>query len=251
MFSVHAFFENFDGANADNSLNAVVDQSVFVETTQIRVPDGRAALIAEFMGTPAATRNYARVETPSLRTISNQYLPIMANAVTPGTDLVVNWHPYNPRMVEVAEPLQMVVNTDDAAVQDHYGLVWLADGPLQEVNGKMFTTRATSAIAQAAGVWTVGNLTFQELLPVGRYQVLGMKALAATGVAARLVFSDSEYRPGVLITTATQNNEARFFRDGRMGVWGEFHTNQPPRLEVLAGAATAQTVHLDLVRLGQ
>jgi hypothetical protein len=152
-------------------------------------------------------------------------------------------------LLQEAEQLRFLVNTDDAAAQDHYGLVWLGDGPIQPVEGKIFTVRATAAIAQAAGVWRNGVLTFSEQLPVTRYQVVGMNVLAASGAAGRLIFPDSQYRPGTTVDGTTQAIVDRYmWRAGAAGVFGEFHVNQPPQLEMFAGTATAQTVYLDLIR---
>lgn len=250
MFSIHAFFENFDGGNADNYLNAVVDQTVFTEGTAFRVPPGRKALLAEYLATLATTLNYVRVETPSIRTQSNQYLAIASLALTDNADSLVNFHPDNPRDLQEAEQMQMLVNSDAAAAVDHYGVVWLGDGPVQPVKGKIFTTRLTAAIAQASGVWTVGNLAMTEQLPVSDYQIVGMHVEAASGIVARLVLPDSQYRPGVGVNSTPNRSLVNNFRFGRMGVMGSFNVNQPPRLEVLGGAAVTQRVYLDLIRTG-
>lgn len=250
MFSTHAFFSNFDGANADTFLNAVPDATTFTQGTVLRVPPGRANLLAEFMSTVSATRNFARVETPSIRPLSNQYILPLSNLVAALAQTLIQFHPMSPRELQVAEQMQFLVNTDDAVAQDHFGVVWLGDGPIAPINGRIFTTRATTAIAQAAGIWVSGPITFQEQLPVTDFQVVGMRVGASDGIAARLIFSDSEFRPGALVMSANTSQEPdNRFRYGNMGVWGQFNVNQPPQLEILAGVDTAQDVYLDLIRV--
>lgn len=250
MFSTFAFFENGDFAGADTYLNAVPDQTVFTQGDLIRIPPGRNHLLAAAVATPAATQNYARFETPSIRTQNNQYVSRFSTVNANIDERLMDWYPRDPRILEVAEQAQFLVNTDDAAAQDHFGIVWLGDGPVAAVQGKIFSVRATAAIAQAAGVWRQGVLTFQEQLPYGDYDVVGLRVQAATGIVGRLVFTESQFRPGALAASAAAGPALQYFRYGEMGVWGTFNTNQPPQLEMLSGTATAQVVHLDLIRRG-
>lgn len=250
MFSTHAFFENGDFAGADTYLNAVPDQTVFTQGDLIRIPPGRNHLLAELFATPATTQNYFRFETPSIRTQNNQYLPFASTVTSNVDERFLCWHPRDPRILEVAEQAQFLVNTDDAGAQDHVAVVWLGDGPAPVVGGKIFTVRATAAIAQAAGVWRQGVLTFQEQLPYGDYDVVGLRVQAATGTVGRLIFTESQFRPGCLVASSSNGPSLLYFRYGLMGVWGTFNTNQPPQLEMLGGTATAQVVHFDLIRRG-
>lgn len=250
MFTLAAYFQDVDAGGADVLLDAVSDQSMFSEGKVLRVPPNRAMLAAEALYTVAATRNYAKVVTPSIRTLSNQFLPVIANTAVPDGDIAVNYHPMSPRELRVAEQMQFLVNTDDAAAQDHYGLVWLADGPLQPVTGQIFTSRLTATIQQVAGEWQAESMVFDEQLPVTDYQVVGMRTEVTDGVAARLIFSNSEFRPGAPVSGSTDDFTLNRFRYGALGVWGAFDINQPPRLEVLGGVGTDQTVYLDLIRTG-
>lgn len=248
MFSIHAWFENFDGANLDNYLTGVIDQTAEVNGDVIRVPPGEANLLGEMFGTVAATRNYALIETPSIRTESRQYVTPLNAGITANSDASVQWHGTNPRVLQEAEQMRALANDDDAAVQDHAMVVWLGDGPIQPVKGKFLTVRATAVIAQAAGVWRNGVLTFNEQLPVTDYQIVGMRAEAVTGTAARLILPDSKYRPGVPVGNNTTGTSDNRFRYGNAGVMGKFNVNQPPQLEMFGGVAAAQVIYLDLLR---
>src|SRR5215831_351901 len=137
MFSVAAYFQNGDFNAADTYLNAVTDQHLTVQGKDIRTIDGINNLIAEAMATPAATRNYARVETPSIRTLANQDIYNLNGAISNINDTLIQRHEDVPRKLDNDESINFLVNTDDAAAQDHYGLIWLADGPLQPVGGNI------------------------------------------------------------------------------------------------------------------
>lgn len=248
MFSTHAYFENADFAGADAYLNAVADQTVYNTGDLIRIPPDRTALVGSWVGTPAATRNYARFETPSIRTQNNEYSSFFDTTIGPMVENLINWRPRDPRILAGQEQAQFLVNTDDAGAQDHMAVIWLADGPLPVVGGKIFTVRATAAIAQAAGVWRGGVLTFQEQLPYGDYDVVGLRVQAASGTVGRLIFDNMQARPGAPLATAITGQSLLYFRYGLMGIWGTFNSNTPPQLEMLGGTATAQIVYLDLIR---
>lgn len=250
MFMLGAFYTNGDFGGADTYLDAVADASTFTQGTVMRIPPGRDNLLGEALTTAAATFSYARIETPSIRPLSNQYLTQYATGQADLNEKRLQFHPRSPRQLQVAEQMQFLVNTDDAGAQDHYGLVWLGDGPQQPIEGQFFTTRLTSTVQQAVGVWREGPVVFEEQLPVTSYQVVGMSVLSASGVAARLIFSDSQIRPGRPIYNGSTGFESNRFRYGNMGVWGSFDINQPPRIELLGGVAASQTIYLDCVRTG-
>lgn len=243
-----AYFQNGDFGGADTLLNAVADQSLTINGKDVRTLDGADYLIGEYVQTVAATRNYAQVQSPSIRTIAYQDVSMFGATANPSDDRLIQWHPTDPRALAIDESLNFLVNTDDAGAQDHYALIWLADGPVQPVDGKIFTVRCTATIAQASGLWVNGGLTFTQKLPVTDYNVVGMRVQAATGIAARLIFPGSQFRPGTIVYSGNTSGELGRFRNGMAGVWGRFNINQPPQLEMLGGAAAAQTVYLDLIK---
>lgn len=247
-FTTGAYYQNGDFGGADTLLNAVPDQSLTTSGKDLRVPGAWSKLVAAMVATVAATRNYAQIQAPSLRTLAFQDVPIFQNNAGVLADTQVNFFPGSPRDLEADENVNFLVNTDDAAVQDHTAAIFLADGPIKPVDGKMFTVRATAAIAQAVSVWTLGVLTFQQRLPVENYDVVGMRIQAASGFLGRLVFPGQGARPGTTVYPTGNLGEINRFRYGGMGVWGTFNINQPPQLEMIGGAAVAQTVYLDLIK---
>jgi hypothetical protein len=248
MFHTVAWFQSVDPGNAFQAINGVPDPSITVNGISVRVlptmPNiiGTAALIND------ASAVRAQLQSPSLRASVNQDIePIVAAAVF-GTDPPLYMHPQSPRALAEDEDMNFFVQSDPAAAAAHYGLAWLADGPQQAVDGEIITVRATSACALSAGVWVNGALTFSQVLPVGRYSVVGMRARGANLVAARLVFVGAAHRPGVPAVNAVGNRDSWYFRTGRLGVWGDFHTNTPPTVDCLGITDTAQVLEFDLIR---
>jgi hypothetical protein len=246
---IAAFRSNADQAGAAANLAAVTDQAVATEGNFVRVPSALQQLVGEafFTGTTTAFTS-AQVQSPTLRQLVNQNLGVRGLIADDSKIMKVQWHPHIPRAMAANEGIEFVTNTDAAGAIELHGLVWLADGAIAPVNGNMFTTRATAAITAVNTGWTNGLLTFTERLPYGNYDVVGMRALAADGTAARLVFPGLPFRPGVPVDQAESIDEPSWFRYGRAGVLGTFDLNQPPTLEVFGGAATAQVIYLDLIK---
>jgi hypothetical protein len=119
--------------------------------------------------------------------------------------------------------------------------------------GTRFTVTGTAAQTLIASAWTSAAVALDQTLPFGRYAVIGMAATCNDGIAARLIFPNSDgFRPGVPV--GETNIITDYEQSGRYGAWGEwgrFEQTAPPQLEVLGGTAGAETprVYLDLVAL--
>lgn len=238
-------------AGGSEYLNAVQDQTVFTEGKDVRIPPDRNYYLGGLTVNEINDVNFAALEAPSLRPLSNQYISRAVNQASIAlTSWPIDYQFLSPRQLRVTESMQYLINETGGAATDLYGVVWMGDGPQQDVSGEIFSTRLTAAVQQVEGAWTAGNMVFTEALPVTDYQVVGMRVEAATGVAARLIFSNSEIRPGTIMHNVVGDIDAQMFRKGRSGVWGQFDINQPPRLEVLGGTAAVQNVYLDLIRTG-
>ncbi len=251
MQALIAYYENVDPSGALVNIAGVPDTMLNVNGDNITIPGalpnivGEACLIADISGVAA------RIQSPSLRIISNLDIePIVTGAVTFGSPPEGLLHPLNPTPVVPDEFLEFLCNSAPTGAQDHYGLVWLSDGPQPPVNGNIYTLRATGAITQIAGGWTPGNLSFGQDLPVGRYQVVGLRVRAVNGIAARLLFHGAAWRPGVLMVNTIGDLDLKWFRYGRMGIMGEFDHNLPPQLEIIGGSSTSQIVFMDIIKVG-
>lgn len=255
-FHLAAFWENIDPAGAlANVAAALGEQVLFINGDDIRVPDDLTQVIAAAACVGQTTTVGARVSSPSLRRFVNfDISPINGGGdgdVEPSSPHAIMDLRANPIQLDPGESLNAEIDSNQTDADDQSVLVWLADGPIQPVAGSpVHTVRCTAAITAVAGAWTNGQLTFGQDLPSGVYQVVGMRAQGATLIAARLVFRGGSARPGVLGCDVATDQEWPAFRRGGLGVFGEFETNTPPTLDVLANDAdTAQVVHLDLVKL--
>ncbi len=138
--------------------------------------------------------------------------------------------------------------------------IWLDNGLPDTVTGPLLAgVRATSATTLVANAWTASTLTFDNTLPVGSYAVVGMAALSATGVLARVALPGFPWRMGCIAQKTTSAFRQDYFRAGRFGTfgqgayhsWGAFVSTSPPQVEFFAGAAdTSEVVLFDLVKIG-
>lgn len=250
MHHLGAWYESKDPAGVLVLLNVVPEQTLFAVGHDLRVPEALPNIIGAAALENDASAARAQLLSPSLRILTNLDIePIVAAAVF-GAPPEVLFHPANPTPVVPEESLNFAVESDPAAPAAHYGLVWLADGPQIPVSGHIFSVRATATVQQTVDTWENGNLTFDQVLPAGRYAVVGMRGRSTDCVGMRLVFPEQIARPGVPVVNAVGDNDPKQFRYGRSGLWGEFPHTTPPTLDVLGGVQAAQVVILDLMRIG-
>lgn len=250
MFHLGAFFEDIDPAGALVNIAAVREEMIFTSGDDYRVPEGLSHVVgaAAIIGDASGVR--AQLAAPSLRMIANLDIePVVVGADVFGSPPEVLFHPNSAIPLTPDEALTFLVESDPAVPEAHYGLVFLSDGPQVAVTGDIIAIRATAAITQIVTGWVNGNLTFAQTLPAGRYQVIGLRVRSTDAVAARLVFPAQVARPGVACVNALGDTDPSAFRFGRFGVFGEFPHTIPPTLDVLGGVATAQVIHLDLLKV--
>jgi hypothetical protein len=253
MFHLAAFYESVDQAGAYANMAAPNDQVLTVVTPNIQVPAlNQVILVAAGLENAVAPR--CRLVTPSLRGRSLfQITPVSVAAAGP----VVPTSPHavmdlrdSPLVLVPYEQLNLNALANPVAAQIQWAGVWFADGPVAQIKGSMFTVRATGTTTLVAGVWGTVPLTFDENLPRGRYQIVGMKALSATCKMARILVPSQQWRPGVLGAATIDIVEFPGFRYGGMGSFGEFEDVDALNAEFLAGAGdTTEIVYLDLVQL--
>jgi hypothetical protein len=244
------WFEDVDQGNAAADIAAMPDETLFTSGDIVRVPAPIANLAGAAIVSAATTLTRAQLQSPSLRTLANYDIEPLNNAATPANPPAIAMQPANPLPLMGDESLTMETLTDHAAAIEIYGFAWLVDGPLQPVQGQIFSVRFTTGITLADGVWTNGNITFQQDLPFGDYQVVGLSVRSANLVAARLVFPGGRWRPGVLGRNAIGDVDNPHFRHGMSGVLGEFNSNTPPSLDAVGVTDTAQVGILDLIKVG-
>jgi len=252
-FTTVAFYQVVDLGGAWGYLAAIKDQHVYTEGNDLTVPT-LSQIVALSAGVGAGGDELARLVSPSLRGIGRYYIhPVNGGLdadAEPDADPKVIDLRTSPVPLSPAEQLNAEAHSDTTAAEAQWVIVWLADGPVTPVTGDIRTIRATNTDTLTAGEWTNGNITLDEDLPVGTYQVVGMRALSAGLVAARLVFRGGAWRPGCLACDDPQDQTHSIFRYGNLGVWGEFPHNMPPSVDFLSISADAdQEVFLDIIKI--
>lgn len=112
--------------------------------------------------------------------------------------------------------------------------------------------RATATIVVTANAWS-GDvaLTFAETLRGGWYDVLGCVCQGTSDLAFRLIFPRAPFvgqrqlRPGGLMQEAIGDTPWSLLNGG-LGLWGSFHSFEPPTLQVFALAAGATAIEVRL-----
>ncbi len=250
MFHLAGYYESKDPAGAWFLLNVVPEQTLFAVGNDLRIPDSMPNLIGQAGLINDAGGARCQLQSPSLRMLANLDIEPIILAAIFGSPPEVLFHPVNPIPVTPSEALNFAALSTPTGAQAHYGLVWLADGPQNQVTGHVFTVRATATIQQVVDAWVNGNMVFDQTVPAGTYQVVGMRIRSTDLVVGRLVFPEQIPRPGVPAVNAIADLDVRSFRYGRSGIWGEFPHDVPPTLDVLGGTAAAQTIFLDLIKVG-
>lgn len=248
--------EDIDSAGVFDNLTALVDQRLFTQGDDIRVPELNM-IFAAAGGADGVVDPRMRLDSPTLDAIVRYEITPLnsqdAAAVEPDTPQKVDDLRMAPLHLGVDEILQVQLNNNPAAVRNQWCLVWFADQVPQPVTGgRPFTVRMTGTTTLAANVWSTVVMLLDENLPPGTYQVIGLRPDSLGCIAGRMIFRTGQFwRPGALGVDTNQDIQHPMFRHGALGVWGEFPFTQLPAIEYFSAIAdTVETVHLDLIRVG-
>lgn len=245
MMHLGAWSESQDSAVLTN-ISAIADPQLRVQGDDIIVP-GLAQLGAVYFVGLNITQ--AQLVSPSIR----RMWPLDVSPVDRATEPTVptpflNWFD-RPLALQQGEAINALMAEDAAGAIRSTALAWFTDGPANPVTGDIFTIRATNTSTLVAFAWTNGALTLSQALPVGTYDLVGMRAEAAGLIAARAVFVGGGWRPGVIGYDAAGDFDWPIFRRGALGVLGTFDNLTPPSIDFLSVSAdTSQTVWLDLIK---
>lgn len=233
-----------------NTAVAAVNDQILTRTTANNFILPRPAKLRAIYAAGVSLTN-ARMNTPSLRTIG---LPsvgqINITLTVPSPPNIADWGDYGP-MIPTADEISMEHTLGGGAPEVEMDLVWFQFGYKPAPTGPTYRIRYTATITCVAGTWVNGTITPDQTLPAGNYAVVGMDAMGTNLVGARLVFANGGYRPGVLARNTLAGVPHPMFSGMRMGQFGVFDSVNTPTLDALStGACTAQTIFLDVVRLG-
>jgi len=245
-FTLAAFRQATTAAVTLSPIDALADPHIRVSGKDIWVPEA-LPMLAGYMAL-GATLTLGRLESPTLRAlVPINVIPINAST-EPLSPPACVLQPKTPKAIGGGEALNFIAT--DTAADEIKCLVWFCDGPITPVTGEIFTVRAVATGTLTANAWTNLAITFDQALPKGRYQVVGMAAMSAGLVAARLVAPGYAWRPGCIGCDAVSDIPASEMRMGNMGVWCEFDHDLPPTVDFLSiSADTNPVVWLDLIKI--
>ena len=235
-------------ANTIELMQPLEDETAFVAGNDFRVPKGMN-MIGMALGI-GGDLLLNELDSPQLRGISRHWITPPENS-----DQVNSYGPTptflaNPPKVREGESLNAYVEASSVGATTQLG-VWLMNSvPSPIVGQDLRTIRGTVDHDYPAGQWGSAQITLDQDLPDGWYEVIGAK-VAGAGQFARLIFPDKQnQRPMFPITTNSVTPWDQVFRYGKLGPMGRFQNFVAPKLEVYGEAATAdQTVYLDIVKM--
>lgn len=247
-----ACYQSVDASAGYVALNALSDPLLrIIDDTKLRPPVDMLLLAAAAGGT-GITR--ARIEAPGLLRVAWPAIVPLNGATTVGSYPAVCDLSDRPVRLAAGEDFQVAVC--NASADYALGLLVLGRDLTPAPPGEAFWVRySKSATTTAAGAWTqfgAAELDWEQDLPAGTYAVVGMDHIGPTAMAARLIWPDSRYRPGVLAhISAAASFASPLFQGGRLGVMGTF-THELPGVEVLCTGddATFEGL-LRVVRIGR
>lgn len=279
MIDMVAFYGARAGTVAALNIAGLADQHVTVQGNNIIVPAQCNRLLMAFamsQATAGSLTNSITLSSPSLRASAllelsnwNANGAVVAAAQIPDNNAPYNDFKESPIPLTPGEAIQALSSVDAAAVAENiFCILTLTDGNIQMpkayIGARIDHVIADGQAAAVINTWSPSALVFRQALAAGTYAVVGMKVVATSCVAARLVFGNQGPRPGVPGTNAAVGaggvgsfSDAvdqcnGMFRNGNMGILGYFTNTNPPQLEIIcsvADAAITQHVVLDIIRV--
>lgn len=237
-----AFSQSQDEAGVLSYVAGVPDPSVRVSGNDIYVPDVVNRIIGgiALVGT---TGLRARFISPSLRKIAPYEMQPLTRALLPGSLPVSYLHEGSPVPLDFNEALNAQIQADPAAAEQQTMAVFLSDKVPAKLDGLISKVRFTVTSILTAGQWVNAQIIFPDLLPVGRYKVVGSSLVIANGIVARWYPVGQTWRPGFIILNTQGDREDEKFRNGFLGEWFNFDQTQPPTIDLLGSVNTGSATY--------
>lgn len=194
----------------------------------------------------------ARINTPLLRLPVYPNLAYLDLATDPPNLPPVNMFWENGPRITALDPLNVEISRAGAGAAVCNALLWLCDSvPVEIQTPDVRVIQATATVTCVTSVWTQGTLTLTDTLPTGTYKIVGLNAFGTNLLAARLIMQNQNMRPGCIAQQAIGEYGWDQFRYGNFGEMGTFQNTAMPTVEFFSyGACTAQTLQIDVVKVG-
>lgn len=195
----------------------------------------------------------ARINSPSFRQVALPEVYPVKITSTQGTNPVLSIPGWGSLTIPRNDEVGIDVSHGGSGADDIFAALWVTDQYRPATQGPTLTMRCTATITLTVGTWVLGTLTFDQTLPFGTYEVVGMNAQGTNLQYARLVYpGQSNYRPGVPGVAAVGSYvNPQLFRYGNFGSFGRFNSTAQPNIEVLGDTAGSQAlvILLDIIKV--
>lgn len=251
MFHTAVFNANIPNTNTLTGMNLIADEHWTpnpIGVGAIAPYDGSIKALYSI----GASLARSQLQIPSLKRVGYpEVYPLQVGATVPSYPVLMRFSDYNRPTFKAAESITPLNSQGGAAAETERFVIWGEPNQEAAPPGVVFPFRFTATIAGVVDSWATGPLVLSDTLPIARYAVVGMSVVGANILAARLVFPGGGPRPGVLGDNAIGNGQWPYFRFGNSGKFGDFIAPYLPQLQIYCvGANAAQTVVLDLIKLG-
>lgn len=251
-FTPAAWYESNDSGGVLVPIAAVPDQSIRTNGDYVIVPDRSTNLHGAFIS--GTTLTQGRFDSPELRKAFNLDMArLNLGALEPINPY--DWEEFFNRSIPLKAGEQLSCTRAEGAggAEAAFGIAFLGPEEIPPAPpGPIYTLLFTGTTTLVANTWTLVPLTPSQQIPSGRWAIVGAEFCSVGCVCGRLQIPDQADRPGALGKDAYTDCPPDIFRRGRIGLWGEFNSDQYPQAEYLSNVAdTAEDVWLDLVYLGE
>ena len=256
MFTILSYTKTNAGAMTNDDMTFVTDPEFTGRNSHVTFTEDYDLVYDWITGTAITS---ARYQVPTWNAIGIEQLPIVninASAVPNSPPQLGNYYA-RPLPIPKNEEFQ-VQSTGSGADTTSYIMVIRprAAGITPPPGGQPYNVKATATVTATSYTWSAAAaLTFSQSLRGGVYAVIGCTGQVATrGQAFRLIFPKNKIvngrrlRPGWLVNAAVGDQDAIPVQVNplHMGVWGYFHTFEPPLVELYGNSAGSVTLTLML-----
>lgn len=240
---------NNPGANVESDIAAAPDASMTIQNGHF-LPQ-RPIDIA-FWGGASATMTKARLSSPTLAVITTPFLRDINVGANMGVPMRFADQSQDLIHLPQLEELAYLFTSTAAVAEQKYGFLGLMIQKVPQPAGSVYTIRGTAVGPLVANAWSnVGTITWTNQLPVGMYAIVGASFFSAGALAGRFIIENWPWRPGCFGVQALGNLTDRLFRNGNLGVWGQFPNYAMPQVEFFSASADASMeITMDLQKIG-
>jgi hypothetical protein len=157
--------------------------------------------------------------------------------------------------LQAGETIEVQTSEDGAGATQQTVLVCVGPTALPPVPaGDVMVMRATGTTTLGVRTWTTVPITLDSSLPVGNYALVGFLPISAGIIAARVLISTQNNRPGMLGLPGSESAAGDFdpLTYARIMNYdmGHFSNRNVPQFQFFSiSADTAETVFLYVVKL--